>query len=79
VPQATIREVRNADQAGSPGRLVTAALGFAACGGGDDTTDAESLIPIEDRVVESGNLIAVVDSNSSPDYRATIEGCLPPA
>jgi hypothetical protein len=127
--------------------LVTAALGFAACGGGDDTTDAESqtfsaadvtdcfgdagqkvrevevsfakippdlgvssqagganiwitddtqavvdqaaelakldeaesLIPIEDRVVESGNLIAVVDSNSSPDYRATIEGCIPPA
>jgi hypothetical protein len=40
---------------------------------------AEALIPIEDRVVQSGNLIAVVDSDSSPDYRATIEGCIPPA
>jgi hypothetical protein len=41
--------------------------------------EAESLIPIEDRVVQSGNLIAVVDSDASPDYRATIEGCIPPA
>jgi hypothetical protein len=127
--------------------VVTAALGFAACGGGDETADAESqtfsaadvtqcfedagqkvrevevsfakippdlsvsnqagganvwitgdtqaviaqaeelakldeaeaLIPISDRVVESGNVIAVVDSDASPDYEATIEGCIPPA
>ena len=40
---------------------------------------AEALIPVEDRVVQSGNVIAVVSSDSSPDYKATIEGCIPPA
>jgi hypothetical protein len=127
--------------------IATAALVFAACGGGDDTTDAdaqtftaadvtqcfedagqkvrkvevsfakvppdlgvssqagganvwitddtqavvdqaeelakldeaEALIPISDRVVQSGNVIAVVDSDASPDYKATIEGCIPPS
>jgi hypothetical protein len=64
-------------------------LGVSSQAGGanvwitDDTRavadQAEALIPIEDRVVQSGNLIAVVDSDSSPDYRATIEGCIPPA
>jgi hypothetical protein len=127
--------------------IATAALVFAACGGGDDTTDAdaqtftaadvtqcfedagqkvrkvevsfakvppdlglssqagganvwitddtqavvdqaeelakldeaEALIPISDRVVQSGDVIAVVDSDASPDYKATIEGCIPPS
>ena len=40
--------------------------------------EAEALIPIEDRVVESGNVIAVLDSDASPDYKATIEACIPP-
>jgi hypothetical protein len=40
---------------------------------------AEALIPIEDRVVQSSNVLAVVDSDASPDYKATIEGCVPPA
>ena len=39
----------------------------------------EALIPISDRVVESGNLIAVVSSDSSPDYKATLEDCIPPS
>jgi hypothetical protein len=41
--------------------------------------EADALIPISDRVVQSGNVIAVVDSDASPDYKATIEGCIPPA
>jgi ABC-type glycerol-3-phosphate transport system substrate-binding protein len=39
---------------------------------------AASVTPVEDKVVQSGNAIAVVSSDSSPDYRATIEECIPP-
>jgi hypothetical protein len=38
---------------------------------------ADSVTPVEDKVVQSGNAIAVVSSDSSPDYRATIEECIP--
>ena len=37
------------------------------------------MIPVEDKIVESGNVIAVVSSDSSPDYRDTIADCIPPA
>jgi hypothetical protein len=39
---------------------------------------ADSVTPVEDEVVQSGNAIAVVGSDSSPDYRATLEECIPP-
>ena len=39
---------------------------------------ADSVTPVEDKVVQSGNAIAVVSSDSSPDYRPTIEECIPP-
>lgn len=39
---------------------------------------ADSVTPMEDKAVQSGNAIAVVCSDSSPDYRATIEECIPP-
>ena len=39
---------------------------------------ADSVTPVEDKVVQSDNVIAVVGSDSSPDYRATIEECIPP-
>jgi hypothetical protein len=40
---------------------------------------ADSVTPVEDKVVQSGNAIAVIGSESSPDYRATIEECIPPS
>jgi hypothetical protein len=39
---------------------------------------ADSVTPVEDEVDQSGNAIAVVSSDSSPDYRPTIEECIPP-
>ncbi len=40
---------------------------------------SEAVIPIEDKLVQSGNVIAVVDSNSSPEYRDTVAQCVPPS
>jgi hypothetical protein len=40
---------------------------------------SEALIPVEDKLVQGANVIAVVDSNSSPDYRDTIAACVPPS
>jgi hypothetical protein len=39
----------------------------------------ESVIPVEDKIVQGGNVIAVVSSSSSPDYRDTIADCVPPS
>ena len=36
---------------------------------------ADSLIPVSDRVLIRGNAIAVVSTDSSPDYRSTLEEC----
>jgi hypothetical protein len=30
-------------------------------------------------VVQSGNVIAVVDGDASPDYKTTIASCIPPS
>jgi hypothetical protein len=40
--------------------------------------EAEALIPVEDEVVRSGNVIAVVSTDSAPDYRETVADCVPP-
>lgn len=40
---------------------------------------ADSLIPVSDRVLTRGNAIAVVSTDSSPDYRSTLEECFPAA
>ena len=40
---------------------------------------AQAADPVEDKVVQGGNVIAVVDSNSSPEYRDTIAQCIPPS
>ena len=38
---------------------------------------SEAVIPIEDKLVQSGNVIAVVDSNSSPERH--VAQCVPPS
>lgn len=39
---------------------------------------SEAVIPVEDKL-QGANVIAVVDSNSSPEYRDTIAACVPPS
>ena len=40
---------------------------------------AQAAVPVEDKVVQAGNVIAIVDSSSSTDYRDTIADCIPPS
>jgi sugar (pentulose or hexulose) kinase len=40
---------------------------------------ADAVTPVEDKIVQSGNVIAVIGSDSSPDYRDTITECIPPS
>jgi hypothetical protein len=40
---------------------------------------AQAAVPVEDKVVQGGNVIAVLDANSSPAYRNTIARCIPPS
>ena len=40
---------------------------------------AQAAVPVDEKVVQGGGVIAIVDSSSSPDYRDTIAPCIPPS